>query len=349
MKNKWQDILVSPNSTVQDVLKVIEKASLKLALVVNSQKELLGTVTDGDIRRAFIKNKPMSTHIDEIMFNAPTTAQVGTPRPELLDMMKNKKLLSIPLIKNGQVVGLETLYQAIEKKRYDNPVFFMAGGFGTRLRPLTLNCPKPLLKVGKKPILETVLINCIAAGFHNFYISTHYLPDMIKDYFGNGDKWGVSIKYIHETVPLGTGGAIGLLPGNIPDLPVIVMNGDVLTTVNLEQLLNFHNVNQASATMCVREYEYQIPYGVIESDGQKIKSMVEKPIHKFHVNAGIYVISQKIVKSVKINENIDMPTLLDKYINDKVMMFEFQDYWLDIGRIDDFNQAQTDIIDLDIN
>jgi len=348
MKNNWQNILVEPSSSIQEVLKVIEKASLKLALVVDSNKKLLGTVTDGDIRRALINNRPLATPIDKIMFTTPTTALIETPKEELLCLMKKKDLLSIPLIKNGQVVGLETLHQAIQKKQYDNPVFFMAGGFGTRLRPLTLNCPKPLLKVGTKPILETVLINCISAGFHVFYISTHYLPEMIQDYFGNGDKWGISIQYIHETVPLGTGGAIGLLPKDLPNLPIVVMNSDVLTTVNLENLLSFHNETNASATMCVREYEYQVPYGVIESEEYQIKSMEEKPIHKFHVNAGIYVIGRKIIDSVKKNERIDMPTLLEKHLDDKVMMFHFQDYWLDIGRIDDFNRAQTDIASLDL-
>ncbi|MFT4898880.1 MAG: dTDP-glucose pyrophosphorylase/predicted transcriptional regulator [Flavobacteriales bacterium] len=348
MSDSWKNILVTPTSTIKEVLKVIDKASLKLALVVDNEHRLLGTVTDGDIRRAIIDGKPLTTKIVRIMFTSPTTALIDTPRNQLLDLMDKKKLLSIPLVKNGQVVGLETLQQVIQKKQYDNPVFFMAGGFGTRLRPLTLNCPKPLLKVGDKPILETVLINCISAGFHDFYISTHYLPEMIQDYFGNGDKWGISIKYIHESVPLGTGGAIGLLPKELPDLPIIVMNGDVLTTVNLEHLLNFHNKTNASATMCVREYEYQVPYGVIESEKLQIKSMVEKPIHRFHVNAGIYVIGRKIIESVKVNEKIDMPTLLEKYLDDKVMMFQFQDYWLDIGRIDDFNRAQADITSLDL-
>lgn len=348
MSNKWQNILVAPSSSIQEVLKVIDKESLKLALVVDDKNKLLGTVTDGDIRRALITGKPLTTNIVEIMFSAPTTALINTPKTELLDLMNRKELLSIPIVKDGQVVGLETLQQVIQKKKHNNPVFFMAGGYGTRLRPLTLNCPKPLLKVGNKPILETVLINCISAGFHDFYISTHYLPEMIQEHFGNGDKWGVSIRYIHETEPLGTGGALGLLPVDLPNLPVIVMNGDVLTTVNLEQLLSFHNENEASATMCVREYEYQVPYGVIESEGHYIKSMEEKPIHRFHVNAGIYVIGKKIINSVKQNEQIDMPTLLEQHLDDKVLMFHFQDYWLDIGRMDDFNKAQTDITSLDL-
>jgi NDP-sugar pyrophosphorylase family protein len=219
----------------------------------------------------------------------------------------------------------------------------MAGGFGTRLKPLTDNCPKPLLKVGDKPILETVLLSFIKSGFHDFYISTHYLPEMIKEYFGDGEKWGVSINYVYEETPLGTGGALGLLPKDLPELPVIMMNGDVLTKVDIEALLAFHNENDANATMCVREYEYQVPFGVIESEGYKIKSMVEKPMQRFHVNAGIYVVGRKIIEQVNNNEVVDMPTLLERYLDKSVLMFPFHEYWLDIGRIDDFNRAQIDI------
>jgi dTDP-glucose pyrophosphorylase len=343
MSHNWQNILVSPFASIQQVLKVIDKEALRLALVVDEDNHLLGTVTDGDIRRALIQEKPLSLHVTEIMYKFPTTAPSNTPRAELLKLMEEKELSSIPLVDHNIVVGLETLYQALHKEVYDNPVFLMAGGFGTRLRPLTDNCPKPLLKVGDKPILETVLLSFVKAGFKRFYISTHYLPEMIRDHFGTGEKWGVSIVYIHESEPLGTGGALGLLPQGLPDLPIIVMNGDVLTKVDFEALLAFHNENNASATMCVREYEYQVPFGVIESEGRKISSMVEKPIHRFHVNAGIYVIGQEIIKQVNNNEAIDMPTLLENNLDKSVLMFPFHEYWLDIGRIDDFNRAQIDI------
>jgi NDP-sugar pyrophosphorylase family protein len=257
--------------------------------------------------------------------------------------MDEKDLISIPLLNNGKVVGLETLHHVMHKTKYDNPVFLMAGGFGTRLRPLTDNCPKPLLKIGDKPILETLLLRFIKSGFHHFYISTHYLPEMIREHFGAGEKWGVNITYVHENQPLGTGGALGLLPKDVPDLPLLVINGDVLTKIDFESLLDFHTTKNANATMSVREYDYQVPFGVIESVGYQIKGMVEKPVHRFHVNAGIYVISQSIVKSVKENEYIDMPTLLERYLGDNVLMYPFHDYWLDIGRMDDFNRAQSDI------
>jgi len=343
MSNNWRKILVSPLSSIQDVLKVIDNESLQLALVVDPDNRLLGTVTDGDIRRALINDVPLSHPISEIMFTTPTVIDFSVSRTEILELMNTKQLNSIPILDNGTVVGLETIHHITQKTKYDNPVFLMAGGFGTRLKPLTDNCPKPLLNVGDKPILEIVLLRFIKSGFHNFYISTHYLPEMIQEYFGCGDKWGVSINYVHEEQPLGTGGALGLLPKDLPELPVIMMNGDVLTKVDLEALLAFHNENDADATMCVREYEYQVPFGVIESEGNKIKSMVEKPMQRFHVNAGIYVVGREIVEQVNNNEVVDMPTLLERYLDDKVLMFPFHEYWLDIGRIDDFNRAQVDI------
>ncbi|OFA32763.1 alcohol dehydrogenase [Glaciecola punicea] len=347
MSNNWKNILISPNHTIQEVLKIIDSEALQLSLVVDADNRLLGTVTDGDIRRALIKNISLSQPISEIMFTSPTVVEVTTPRAKVLELMNARKLHSIPIIDNGVVVGLETIHSVTQKKKHDNPVFLMAGGFGKRLRPLTNSCPKPLLKVGGKPILETVLLQFIKSGFHQFYISTHYLPEMIREYFGDGSNWGISINYVHEDEPLGTGGALGLLPTNLNDLPIIVMNGDVLTKVDIEALLTFHNKHKANATICVREYEYQVPFGVIESEGHAIKSMIEKPVHRYHVNAGIYVVNRQIVNEVNTNEVIDMPTLLERYLDKGVLMFPFHDYWLDIGRIDDFKRAQIDIENLD--
>ena len=348
MSHNWKNILVSPTATIQEVLKVIDGESLQFALVVDTENRLLGTVTDGDIRRALINNLPLYHPISEIMFTTPTVAGFSMSKNKILELMNTKQLHSIPILDDGIVVGLETIYQITEKVKYDNPVFLMAGGFGTRLKPLTDTCPKPLLKVGDKPILETVLLRFIKAGFHDFYISTHYLPEMIQEYFGDGTKWGISINYIHEEQPLGTGGALGLLPKTLPRLPVFVMNGDVLTKVNLEGLLRFHNENNSDGTMCVREYEYQVPFGVVESDGHLIKSMTEKPVQRFHVNAGIYVIGRKIIDSVMKNQNIDMPTLLERHLEKKILIFPFHDYWLDVGRMDDFKKAQVDILTLDL-
>ena len=259
--------------------------------------------------------------------------------------MNSKGLLAIPIIEDDILVDVETLQKIVSRSHHDNPVFIMAGGFGTRLKPLTDNCPKPLLKLGGKPILETIIENFIASGFHRFYISTHYLPEQIEAYFGDGAEWGVEISYVHEDTPLGTAGALGLLPKDISNLPIIMMNGDLLTKVDFELLLNFHTEQQGIATMCVTEYEYQVPYGVVTLQDHQLESMIEKPLQKYFVNAGIYVVTPELIKQVERNQVVDMPSLLEGEIDrgEKVSVFPVHEYWLDIGKFNDFNQAQIDI------
>ena len=344
-------MLLEPSATILEALEIINKEALRVALVIDKEQHLVGVVTDGDIRRGLLNNLSLNDAIALVMNTNPTVAEVGAERETLIDLMESEGVLSIPLLKDGKVVGLETLHGALSKNKYQNPVFIMAGGFGTRLRPLTDTCPKPMLKVGDKPILETVVKSFIKAGFSNFYISTHYMPEQIHQHFGDGSNLGVNISYVHEDSPLGTGGALGLLPEDMPrDLPLIMINGDVLTKVDFQRLLNFHIENDADATMCVREYDYQIPYGVINGEGNQITSMVEKPVQRFFVNAGIYVVSPRVIQSVEKNQNIDMPTLLEQHMKErqKVLMFPIHEYWLDIGRMDDFKRAQVDILSLGI-
>lgn len=348
MNTKWKKVAIAQNDTVLSALKLINDEPLKVVLVVDENDGLLGVVTDGDIRRGLLNNLQLSDPVSLVMNAEPIIASLNASSDELRNLMESSGVLMIPIIDDGKVVGLETLHHLLAKPKYDNPVFIMAGGFGTRLKPLTDDCPKPMLKVGKKPILETVLESFIKAGFVNFYISTHYMPEKIHQHFGKGEKWGINIEYIHEESPLGTGGALGLLPPNLPDLPIIMMNGDVLTKVDFGHLLTFHNESTGDATMCVREYEYQIPYGVVKGEKNRVVSMVEKPIQRFFVNAGIYVVSANLVKSIPRNYVIDMPTLLENKMAEggEVLMFPVHEYWLDIGQMDDFNRAQSDILSL---
>ena len=343
----WTNVLIKPQNTIRDALEIINTEALRVALVVDEQQTLLGVVTDGDIRRGLLNNLPLTESVVKVMNTQPTTALKATSREDLITLMDREDILSIPLLDSGgKVVGLETLHGVLHQPKYQNPVFIMAGGFGTRLKPLTDTCPKPMLHIGNKPILETVIRSFIKAGFINFYISTHYMPEQIQAHFGDGSEMGVNVTYVHEEQPLGTGGALGLLPKDLPkDLPLIMMNGDVLTKVDFQRLLDFHVDNGADATMCVREYDYQIPYGVINGEGNKITSMVEKPVQRFFVNAGIYVVSPDVIASVPKNHRVDMPTLLEEHMNerDNVLMFPIHEYWLDIGRMDDFNRAQADI------
>ena len=326
-------------------IQVLDHVSLRIVMVSDEKNRLLGTITDGDIRRALILHHGMDTCLIDIMFKNPSVAFIEDGREAILAMMKSKDILQVPILDvDRRIVGLETIQNLIEVDKQDNLVFLMAGGFGTRLKPLTDDTPKPLLKVGNKPILETILNQFIEAGFHNFFISTHYKADMVEEYFRDGSQWGVNIQYVHEDSPLGTAGSLGLLPLGLPDLPIMVMNGDLLTNVDFENLLNFHNERGGVATMCVREYDFQVPYGVVKSVEQKITSIVEKPTHKFFVNAGIYVIEPSLLESVDGKSYFDMPSLLEMQIKQglQVNMFPLHEYWLDIGQIGQFEQAQLD-------
>lgn len=353
MEKTWQNALIKPDSNIRDALEIINREALRVALVVTEKQRLIGVVADGDIRRGLLRNLSLDDAVTEIMNMQPISAANNTSKMELIEIMKKYDVFSLPLLdEEGIVVGLETLHSALRQPKYKNPVLIMAGGFGTRLHPLTDTCPKPMLKVGNKPMLETLIRSFMRAGFENFYISTHYMPEMIQNYFKDGADLGIKIQYLHEAEPLGTGGALSLLPPELDEtLPLLMINGDILTNINFQKLLEFHMDQQADATMCVRDYEYQVPYGVINGQGNLITDMVEKPIQRFFVNAGIYVVSPKIIKALDKNKKIDMPTLLEQRIakNERVLMFPIHEYWLDIGRIDDFQRAQMDVYSLGLN
>jgi len=342
---KWESVLVAPEVTLEEAITVLDRAGLRIALVIDENRHLLGTLTDGDVRRALLRHLPLDLPVSQAMCASPHTAQRNWSRERVLAVMESTQVLQLPVVDEvGRVVGLETLHGLLEKRVVNNAVFLMAGGFGTRLHPLTHDCPKPLLKVGDKPILELILESLISAGFHRFFISTHYLPGMVRDHFGDGKRWGVSIRYTHEDEPLGTGGALGLLPHEEINEPLLMMNGDLLTTLNYRDLLQFHNDHDNIATMCVRDFEYQVPYGVIKGEGHLMRSMIEKPVHKFFVNAGVYVLAPGLVKSVQRHTRVDMPTLLEQSIaaGHQVTMFPVHEYWLDIGRMEDFTKAQVE-------
>jgi dTDP-glucose pyrophosphorylase/predicted transcriptional regulator len=348
MMDDWRKVLLTPDDSLEHAIKVLHEGGCRIALVSDQYGKLLGTVTDGDIRRALINQLTMKSHISLVMNAKPVTADDKTENKEILSLMSNQGFLHMPIVDaSGILCGLETLQNLIDRPKYDNLVFLMAGGFGTRLYPLTKNTPKPLLKVGVKPILETIIEQFISYGFHNFYISTHFKSEQIRDYFKSGEKHNISINYVHEDSPLGTAGSLGLLPENLPDLPVIVMNGDLLTKVNFNNLLDFHYENNTDATMCVREYDFQVPYGVIETDNHKIKKIEEKPVHNFFVNAGVYVLNKTLVNKIDGRSYLNMTDFLDKELNKGgVSAFPIHEYWLDIGQMDEYEKANREIKDI---
>ena len=345
---EWKRILITQDVTIHDTLRIIDSSAMQIALVVDDENRLLGTVTDGDIRRGILKGIMLEDPVKEIMNPHPTVAKSYERRDIILAVMKLKRLNHIPVIDDdGQVLSVETLQNLIQADSKENIVVLMAGGLGTRLRPLTNDCPKPLLKVGGKPVLETILDNFMEYGFRRFYLSVNYRADMIKEYFGDGNRWGIEINYIDEDKQLGTAGALSLLPEK-PKQPLLVMNGDLLTKMNFQQLLDFHSVHQAQATMCVREYQFQVPYGVVKMDQHRLMGIDEKPVQRFFVNAGIYVLEPKVLELIPNNKFFDMPDLFKKIIekSGETTAFPIREYWMDIGQLNDYERANGEFAEV---
>ena len=264
MLENWRESLIAANLNIRSCMRLIDRTSLKTAFIVNVKNELVGSVSDGDIRRALLRDARMDDPVENIMNRNPSFCEASTAKDEIISILRELDIHCLPLISDGKVVGIESIVSAQIVEKKENPVFIMAGGFGTRLRPLTDNCPKPMLPLGNKPMLEHIIERLINQGFSRFIISTHFLANIITEYFNDGAEWGVRIEYVYESKPLGTAGALSLLPENLPDIPIIVLNGDILTDFNFNKLLKHHSKYNCDATMCVREIEHNVSYGVVE-------------------------------------------------------------------------------------
>jgi len=341
---KIDDIITTSNVSIKEVLKIIEDGVKQIALVVDENKRLIGTVCDGDVRRGLLKGLTLDNSIESIIFRTPNTATISNTKEEILKLALSKKLHQIPIVDHdGKIVGIQEIEELIKPKEKTNKVILMVGGLGTRLRPLTENTPKPMLKVGNKPILQTIVEKFAEYGYVNIVMCVNYKSHIIQDYFGDGREFGVNIEYILEEQRMGTAGALSLLKEK-PTESFFVMNGDLLTNVNFEHLHDFHIANNSIGTMCVREYDFQVPYGVVNIDGSNILSIEEKPVQKFFVSAGIYMLSPYVLKYIPKNEFFDMPTLFEKLIsvNKNAISFPLREYWLDIGRIEEYKKANDE-------
>jgi dTDP-glucose pyrophosphorylase len=344
----WKSICVPASMSVADVIKKIDESSLQIALVIDNSFKLLGTVTDGDIRRAILKGIQLGDKVESIMNSTPITVLEGLSRDQILEKMKELQIRHIPVInKSGEVLHLEILENLLKAQVKKNWIVLMAGGLGSRLGTLTENTPKPLLTVGDKPILETIISKLKSYGFERFYISVNYKAEMIRDYFGDGSKWNVQIRYLQEEKRLGTAGGLSLLPEK-PEESVLVMNADLLTTLNFEQLLEFHKKQDVNATMCLRDYNFEVPYGVVKIDNHQVASLEEKPVLKFFVNAGIYVLEPEVLSLIPHNDYFDMTDLFEEILKHgyKTAAFPIREYWLDVGRINDLETAQGEFAKL---
>jgi dTDP-glucose pyrophosphorylase len=342
----WQSTLLPMGATIQQAIHSLETSCMQIVLAVAEDNQLIGTLTDGDIRRAFLKGHRLDSVIDDVVNRNPLVVPPEIGKDLVLQLMKFNRIHQLPTVdQDGIVVGLHVWDIILAPATIDNIILIMAGGKGTRLRPQTENCPKPMLEVGGKPILEYIIERAKIDGFQNFVISLHYLGHMIEDHFGDGRRYGVNIKYVKEESPLGTAGCLSLLSEN-PLLPLIVINGDVLTDINYNDFLDFHNRQSAAATMAVRQYEIQNQFGVVKINGVEIERFEEKPIYRSYVNAGIYALKPECINYLEYNKHCDMPTLFERIKKNygRTIVYPMHEPWLDVGRPSDLDLARTSYI-----
>ena len=345
-KNDFWRRAVSPiGVTVKEVVNLLDKVALRIVLITDESDFLIGTISDGDVRRGLLKGLDLSSSIESIINKNPIVVSPEIDREIVLKIMTSNKIQQIPVInENNQILGLHLWDELNAPAFYPNLFVIMAGGKGTRLHPQTQNCPKPLLPIAGKPILEHILERAKNQGFTNFVLAINYLGHMIEEHFGNGENFGVKIQYLRESSPLGTAGALNLLNPK-PESSFIVTNGDVITEINYAELLNFHQQNNAAATMAVRGFEFQNPYGVVEIKGLDITGFEEKPIFRSHINAGVYALEPLALSHLEKSVAWDMPDFL-KQLQDnsmRLIAFPIHEPWIDIGRPDDLKKLSTSI------
>jgi dTDP-glucose pyrophosphorylase len=337
----WRNAVLDPESTIQQAIGNLDLVAIKIVLVANRAGELQGTISDGDIRRGLLRGLTLNSSIADVIHRDALVVPPEMGREMVMQLMLANKVQQIPIVdERHHVVGLHLWEELTVPPERSNTMVIMAGGMGTRLRPHTENCPKPLLPVAGKPMLEHIIERAKLEGFSRFTLAIHYLGHMIEDYFGDGERLEVRIDYLREKSPLGTAGALKLLTPT-PDAPFVVTNGDVITDIRYGELLEFHVRHGASATMAVRVHEWQHPFGVVQTQGVEIVGFEEKPVARSHINAGVYVLNPDSMQLLAEDEQCDMPTLFERLQADgkRTVAYPMHEPWLDVGRPDDLQRA----------
>ena len=340
MKDK---LILDDDTSFRDAILLLDHCGKGVLPVVDKDGKFIGLITDGDIRRALLNNQ---LDIEHIINKNPHKLNKDTTKQQRLQFLKKIRRRHLPLIdESGKYVDMFVL-DDLDFNSKPNHVVIMAGGLGSRLGNLTENTPKPMLSIGGVPIIEAILSSFIDHGFTKFYFSVNYLKEKIIEHFGNGEKWGVCIEYLIEDQRLGTGGALSLIDKPLKH-PVLIINGDVLTSLDYEDLLNFHLEKDSDGTICILTHEFKLPYGIVESENTKLLSLKEKPSISFDINAGIYILNPDALKLVPKNTYYDLPNLFEKLIlkNKNIQVYNLKDTWIDIGHADEYNRI-SDMFDL---
>jgi dTDP-glucose pyrophosphorylase len=346
VENIWRQSILPVDASIQQAIRNLDHVGIKIVFVVNESGELEGTISDGDIRRGLLKGLDLNSPISGVIHRNALVVPPGMGRETVMQLMVANKIQQIPVVDdNRHVVGVHLWDEVAAPPVRPNLMVIMAGGVGARLRPLTENCPKPLLQVAGKPMLEHIIERAKLEGFTNFVLAIHYLGHMIEDAFGNGERLGVQISYLREQCPLGTAGALSLFNPR-PDAPFVVTNGDVITDIRYGELLDFHIRHHAAATMAVRVHEWQHPFGVVQTQGVDIVGFEEKPVARSHINAGVYALDPQALCFLKENDRCDMPTLFERLQAEakRTVAYPMHELWLDVGRPDEYSKANADNI-----
>ena len=323
----------SSDASLIECMKAINKTGVGISLAIDDESRLIGTISDGDIRKALVEGYPLDSpalpHINRKCFSV----LLSVHRAEVLDIMHARRFEQIPIVdESNRVIGLHLLHDIVGNVTRPNWAVVMAGGKGKRLRPFTDSIPKPMIKVAGRPILERIILHLISNGICRIFISVNHLSKVIENHFGNGSDYGAEIEYLRENEPLGSGGAISLLP-EIPEHPVLVMNGDLIAEANCGDMINFHTQNDFYATMGVYSYFHQVPYGCVEINENRLASLKEKPVLEQMVNAGIYVLSPQAVAVIPKGTSFPITTLFDDALSKNLPCgaFTIEKEWFDIG------------------
>lgn len=332
---------LSKCAKLSDIIAAIEAGGKQIAIVLSESGKLLGVVTDGDIRRALLAGATMDDSVSIFLRREFLSVTDDISSSDMLNIMKSERVHQLPVLNaDGTLVRLEYLDELLQKIQQNVDVVVMAGGRGTRLLPLTADCPKPMLKIGGRPILEMIVRELVGQGMLNITISVNYLRERIVEHFGDGVKFGANIDYLEEQEPMGTAGALADFVPTTDN--VLVMNGDVLSTVDYTGLIDFHRASGAVCTMCVRKYETQVPYGVVQIENDQIVGLTEKPVLEQYVNAGIYVLDAQLLDSFKPKGRKDMTELVLDFLSSgfKVSGFPLHEDWLDVGDMSELMRAR---------
>jgi dTDP-glucose pyrophosphorylase/CBS domain-containing protein len=343
------DLCVSPDTPIRDAVGSIDRNTKGIVLVTDEHQHLLGTVTDGDVRRSVLAGRSMDAPVAALLerpsgspYSQPISAPLGTSREKVRELMVEHSVQQIPVVDgSGAVCGLVTLRELVPERTAKNlKAVIMAGGMGKRLRPLTENMPKPMLPLGDRPVMEHLVEQLRDAGIEHVKVTTHFMPEKIKEHFGDGSNFGVKIDYVSEDRPLGTAGALGLLQPS--EGPLLVINGDIVTDLSFREMLAFHREHGADLTVGVRQYDFEVPYGVVQSEGVYVRELQEKPLYTFFVNAGIYLLEPAAHQVIPASEHYDMTDLIARLLEQgrNVVNFPIIEYWLDIGRPEDYRRAE---------